>query len=128
MKLLKGIIMTLLGFLFGSCAQQQDIISVDADAFEKAITTQVVQVVDARTASEFAEGKIAHATNIDVLSANFIAKSKATLTKDKPVYVYCRSGKRSMMAAKSLTRAGFKVVNLKGGIMGWQQAGKPIVP
>ena len=31
-----------------------------------------------------------------------------------------------MVAAQKLTDAGYKVVNLEGGIMGWIAAGKPI--
>jgi rhodanese-related sulfurtransferase len=44
------------------------------------------------------------------------------LDKEKPVYVYCRSGKRSARAAEILKEMGFtKVYDLQGGIMEWQE-------
>ena len=45
------------------------------------------------------------------------------LAKDKPVVVYCRSGKRSAAAATLLAGAGFPhIVNMLGGAMAWQGA------
>lgn len=42
--------------------------------------------------------------------------------KEEEVYVYCRSGKRSMQACMILEQAGFaNVININGGIMAWQQ-------
>ena len=40
--------------------------------------------------------------------------------KDKEVIVYCRSGRRSMMACQMLEQTGFKnTYNLEGGILAW---------
>ena len=99
---------------------------MNADEFEKGIKNQQTQVVDVRTADEYAAGYIANAQNIDVTESNFLQKATKALDKKKVIYVYCRSGKRSMVAAQKLTDAGYKVVNLEGGIMGWIAAGKPI--
>lgn len=42
--------------------------------------------------------------------------------KDQEVYVYCRSGKRSMQACIVLEQAGFEHVNnINGGILAWQE-------
>lgn len=42
--------------------------------------------------------------------------------KDQEVYVYCRSGKRSMQACMVLEQAGFEHVNnINGGILAWQE-------
>ena len=116
----------MLGSIFGACAHQQDIASVPADEFEEAITANRVQLVDARTAGEYAEGHIGNAVNIDVQQSDFLEQAKASLNKKERVYVYCRSGKRSMMAAGILKKDGFDVVNLIGGIMDWESQGKPI--
>ncbi len=44
--------------------------------------------------------------------------------KDDEIIVYCRSGKRSAMAAQLLGQSGFKNVrNLDGGMLAWQSAG-----
>ncbi len=43
--------------------------------------------------------------------------------KDDPIIVHCRSGSRSAMAQGLLLANGFKnVLNLKGGVMAWQEA------
>lgn len=42
--------------------------------------------------------------------------------KDQAVYVYCRSGKRSLQACMMLEQAGFtRVHNVSGGILAWQE-------
>lgn len=42
--------------------------------------------------------------------------------KEEPVYVYCRSGKRSMQACLMLEQAGFtQVFNVAGGVLAWQE-------
>lgn len=41
--------------------------------------------------------------------------------KNKPIYVYCRSGKRSLHACLILEQAGFtNLYNLEGGMLEWQ--------
>lgn len=43
--------------------------------------------------------------------------------KDEEIVVYCRSGKRSGMAAHLLGQAGFaNVRNLEGGMLAWQNS------
>lgn len=119
-------ILTALGLGTSSCARQESVTSVDANHFENAIHANSVQLIDVRSANEYAEGHIAHAANIDALQNDFLAKAQRSLSKKKPAYVYCRSGKRSMMAANKLAKAGYKVINLRGGIMEWMDAGKPV--
>ena len=46
------------------------------------------------------------------------------LPKNKEIVVYCRVGNRSAYACSYLSRLGFKVNNLEGGIMLWNMAGK----
>jgi rhodanese-related sulfurtransferase len=40
--------------------------------------------------------------------------------KNRPIVVYCASGGRSSSACQMLTKAGFSVRNLSGGMMMWQ--------
>lgn len=127
-NLLKGIIVVMLSTLFASCSSHQGIESVTADEFENALYDGHVQLLDVRSADEYAQGHIANAENIDVQQPDFIEKAQAKLDHTYPVYVHCRSGKRSMLAAQNLVKAGFKVVNLRDGILGWEAAGKPVLP
>ena len=83
-----------------------------------------IQLVDVRTAKEFKEDHIGNAINIDVNSPDFEAKLQQ-LQKNKRVYVYCRSGKRSAIALKKMDSLGFnKVYNLQVGIDGWNKQKK----
>lgn len=127
-NLLKGIIVVMLSTLFASCSSHQGIESVTADEFENALYDGHVQLLDVRSADEYSQGHIANAENIDVQQPDFIDKTKEKLDNTNPVYVYCRSGKRSMLAAQKLVKAGYQVVNLRDGIMGWEDAGKPVLP
>ncbi len=101
--------------------------SLNVDAFSEYIRGDNVQLLDVRTAEEFAEGHIEGAMNIDVKENSFLDNAIARLNKEHPVAVYCKSGRRSASAAKMLSKAGFKVVNLKGGIMAWSITRKPVV-
>ena len=82
-----------------------------------------VQVVDARTLQEFEEGHLQNALNIDVLETDF-SKEAEKLDMEKPVYVYCRSGKRSAKAALILKDLGFKeIYDMQGGYLLWESEG-----
>lgn len=84
------------------------------------------QLLDVRTPEEFAEGHIGGAMNIDWKADGFAQKAQEQLAKDRPVMVYCRSGRRSAEAAAVLEKLGFKTYNLKGGILAWIDAGKQV--
>lgn len=78
------------------------------------------QIIDVRTVKEFKEGHIRNSQNICVSDDNFEERASA-LDKNKPVYVYCRSGKRSAKAAEILKEMGFKeVYDLDGGYLNWE--------
>lgn len=82
-----------------------------------------MRVIDVRTRSEFAEGHIAGAENVDINQPDFIER----LRLKGDVAVYCRTGKRSQKAALLIAEQGYNVYDLGGGIMAWRQAGKPTV-
>jgi phage shock protein E len=69
-------------------------------------------VIDVRTASEFAEGHVQGARNLDIQNGDF-EKALETLDKDLAYNVYCRSGRRSAAAVEMMRNAGFtNVVDL----------------
>ncbi|SDE12405.1 Rhodanese-related sulfurtransferase [Pricia antarctica] len=113
--------MSFLSTLFGTNKDTSDKISIlDKQTYADAITDNKVQLVDVRTSSEFQSGHIKKAVNIDVMDATSFQKSFGKLNKDKPVYLYCRSGARSQKAARRLVDMGFsKIYDLKGGYMRW---------
>lgn len=87
--------------------------------FAAIIADTAVQLVDVRTAAEFAAGHIPEAKNIDVRGDNFDREAKATLSKERPVAIYCRSGARSKTAARRLAAMGYRVYELNTGFMNW---------
>ena len=101
--------------------------SVNVDEFQSLIADPNVQLLDVRTQEEFDEGHIAGAMLVDVNDSAFVEKAIAVLDVQRPVAVYCRSGRRSARAASLLTENHFKVTNLNGGVMAWQDAGKTLI-
>ncbi|MBR2931777.1 MAG: rhodanese-like domain-containing protein [Rikenellaceae bacterium] len=93
--------------------------SMDNAEFATLIADTTVQLVDVRTPAEFAAGHILEAKNIDVRGDNFDREAKATLSKERPVAVYCRSGARSKTAARRLAAMGYRVYELNTGFMNW---------
>lgn len=116
----KGIylIVMCLSFIFG-CQAKSGFTSVDAKAFAEEIAKHQVQLVDVRTAEEYQQGHIPAAVNIDVNSPDFDSRI-AELDKQRCVALYCRSGRRSKIAANRVAAQGFKVVELDGGVLSWQ--------
>ena len=103
------------------------ITSLDADLFEKTLQeTSNPQLVDVRTLKEYAEGHLYGAILMDIREDTFKLLIQK-LDKTRPVFVYCRSGKRSLDAAKILEKNKFTLVyNLEGGILSWKEKGKTI--
>ena len=102
-------------------------ISKDIRVFESQIKSENVQVLDVRTKEEYEEGHLAGAKQIDIKKDNFLETAETVLDKSKTIAVYCRSGKRSAEAAKRLSGDGYKVINMKGGILKWKNENKPVV-
>ncbi len=105
---------------------------MDAAAFAKAALHDGapragVVVLDVRTPGEVARGHLPGARMIDSSDPQFTQKA-GRMARDQPVYIYCHSGRRSAASAARLSRLGFQqVINLRGGISGWQRAGLPVV-
>lgn len=108
---------------FTACAQK-----MDATAFDAALkATKTPQLIDVRTAEEFAGGHIADAQNFNWNGGRF-DQQIANLNKDQAVFVYCQGGGRSAAASAHLKKAGFtKVYDLDGGIIAWRAAKMPEV-
>lgn len=84
-------------------------------------------IVDVRTSREFAGGHIEGAILIPVQEIQRRVGELASHKAD-PVFLYCKSGNRSTVAAKVLIDAGFtNVINLRKGIRDWVGHDLPIV-
>ena len=104
------------------------ITTLETDLFEKTLDrTPDPQLVDVRTPEEYAEGHLPGAILMDVREKTFDSLIQQ-LDRNRPVFVYCRVGRRSLEAAKILEKNKFKIVyDLDGGIIGWKDMGKEVV-
>ncbi len=74
------------------------------------------------------EGEIAQTDAF--IAYDEIEKNLDKLPKDKnaQIFLYCRSGRMSQIAAEKLVKLGYSNVwNLDRGMLGWEQAGFPIL-
>jgi thioredoxin 1 len=109
-----------------SCAQNNSNSTIPAEDFMKQLVeTKNEYLLDVRTPGEFNDGHLNNAVNIDYNSSQFQTEI-AKLDKSRPVFVYCLSGGRSANAAHDLEQKGFKVINMKGGIMQWKAKNFPL--
>lgn len=96
-------------------AQAKTISPEDAKAM---IGTEGVVLLDVRTQEEYSE---AHIDGAVLLPYDAIEPNADKLPKDKDttIIVYCRSGRRSAIAAETLIGMGYVNVYDLGGIQGW---------
>ena len=75
-------------------------------------------ILDVRTQEEYDEGHIPGATQIS--HEEITEKAEDVLTdKDQLILVYCRSGRRSKIAAEALAELGYTNIKEFGGIIDW---------
>ena len=75
-------------------------------------------ILDARTQEEYDEGHIPGA--IVISHEEITEKAEEVLTdKDQLILVYCRSGRRSKIAAEALVELGYTNIKEFGGIIDW---------
>ena len=107
-----------------ACAGKQKVEykNLSSAQFEELIKNPNVQLVDVRTLAEHMEGHIPGSLNINVKDEQFSSCADDLLEKGKDVAVYCRSGRRSKLAAEKLCALGYTNVVEFGGINDWRGA------
>ncbi len=126
---MKTLTLTLIFWLYclTTISAQTPVIKLEPSEFKKKIEGKTVQIIDIRTPPEFAKGHIENAQNIDYYSTTFY-NDMDKFDKKQALYIYCRSGNRTLLATSELQKLGFTVIyELKSGINGWQSANLPIV-
>ncbi len=98
--------------------------NISAEKVKMAIDAKTdVLLLDVRTTSEYARGKIAGAINVPV---DEVANKIASVLPDKTktIYVYCLSGSRSVFAVDAMLKLGYKnVFNMTSGLLAWRVKG-----
>ncbi len=139
-KSIKGLIFLIIVSLtlFSSCSGNENSPTITTDTTENATnnslgyeqisgeeakllmdTEKDYIIIDARTEEEFKEGHIEGAILIPEYEIGEKAE-KELPQKDQLVLVYCRSGRRSKIAAQALVDLGYTNVKEFGGIIDWQ--------
>lgn len=95
---------------------------VDQAAFAAAHATGAV-VIDIREPEEYVSG---HVPGARLMPLGRLPQHLGEVPRDRPVYLICRSGNRSLAAAELLARAGIDAVSVAGGTSAWQRAGNPV--
>lgn len=111
--------------LLAPAALAQQIGQVTPEQLASADTSQWL-ILDVRSAQEFETGHVPGAINI---AHSDIADKLPQLVnyQDKPVVLYCRSGKRAAEAAKVLMENDFsQVKQLQGDMPGWLESGNSV--
>ena len=107
----------------GACKHPntRSVIDLGVVEFKEHITNKDVILLDVRTAEEISEGRIEGAKHLDYTSATFHTDA-LMISKELPLFLYCRSGGRSSKAAHFFAANGYtKVYNLVGGITAWEK-------
>ena len=123
---MKKLIFILLGlFAFAACGQNNEI---RQEAVYMNITAQEAKeimdaeegyiILDVRTQAEYDEKHIPSAILIPDYEIKERAEEELT-DKDQLILVYCRSGRRSKLAAEALVELGYTNIKEFGGIIDW---------
>lgn len=105
-----------------------EIKNADVNQVEEYIKSGKYIVVDVRKSDEYSAGHIKGAGNVDYYDDNFESLFEEKYSDKNQSYIlYCRSGMRSQYSAEILEELGYKnLINMTGGILAWQDAGKPV--
>lgn len=87
-------------------------------------TGRRTELIDVRSASEFAAGHLPGAVNIPLEQ---IELRTSDLAMDRPIVLVCQGGTRARMAEELLVGRGRELIVLEGGTKAWIDAGNPVV-
>lgn len=117
----------LLIFLLSGCTSDNDS-SVSSSSYKKITAEEAktmidqdndITILDVRTEEEYNTGHIENA--ILIPDTSIIDTAESILTdKSATILVYCRSGRRSALAAANLVELGYTNIYDFGGIVDWE--------
>ena len=86
-----------------------------------------IQIIDVREDNEVAIGVIPNSKHIPL---GQVLNRVEEIDPSRETVVHCKMGGRSARAIEALQRSGYqgKLINLKGGILGWSDEVDPSVP
>ena len=106
-------------FLFG-CSNQNDTMVNYVQAKEQIINNGAI-LIDVRTQEEYDDGHIEGAVLLSLDTIDDASVSSVVDSKDTPIIVYCKSGKRSHEALEKLNSLGYQKVYDLGAMSNWRE-------
>ena len=121
----KLIFLLLAAMMLTACGQDKEndqgavYVNITAEEAKEIMDTEEGYIIlDVRTQEEYDEGHIPGA--IVISHEEITEKAEEVLTdKDQLILVYCRSGRRSKIAAEALVELGYTNIKEFGGIIDW---------
>ena len=121
----KLIILLLAVMMLTACGQDKEndqgavYVNITAEEAKRIMDSKEGYIIlDVRTQEEYDQGHIPGATQIS--HEEIAEKAEEVLTdKDQLILVYCRSGRRSKIAAEALAELGYTNIKEFGGILDW---------
>jgi len=99
-------------------SKQENISNVSVDQLNHLMKKDKAVLIDVRSQRETIQGTIGDPLQIEL--GPTMIKKMVNLDKKKKYILYCRSGRRSLLAGKEMLKLGFKDVNnLEGGYLAW---------
>lgn len=99
---MKRILVVFLCILLCGCNTEKE------SEIDKIMKEKEYVIIDVRTKEEYNESHVVNSLNIPYDEID----SKIDIDKDKVIFVYCKSGRRSSIAYDTLTNLGYKVYDL----------------
>jgi rhodanese-related sulfurtransferase len=84
-----------------------------------------IELIDVREPQEWHAGRIAGSRHLPI---GELSAQAETVSRERQVVFYCRSGARSAMATAAFSQAGWDAHSMAGGLVDWQAAGLPLEP
>ena len=98
--------------------------TTDIEGLHAAMAAGGVRVLDVRQPLEWSDGRVPGALHIHI--PELPARLDELPRVGQPVYIYCRTGHRTAMAASLLAGAGIPAVLVDGGFPDWLALGFPV--
>ncbi|QKS70941.1 rhodanese-like domain-containing protein [Paenalkalicoccus suaedae] len=111
-----GITLLLVAFILFRLKKPSFLTTIEQEEFTK--NYRKAQLIDVREEREFQTGHILGARNIPLSQ---LRMRNTEIRPDKPVYLYCQNGSRSVQASKIINkkRGAEDIYMLKGGFRKW---------
>lgn len=97
--------------------------NTDIQSIYAQIQSGTARLIDVRTLAEYQALAAPHSHHLDL--RDIMHGASPGVSTDVPLYVYCRSGNRSGMAAQLLRSRGYQAYNV-GGLTDWLAAIKAL--